>query len=69
MTQYRYVRAVKIARRLLGTLPQPHALFFLNGFCHYKLDVPRLIDAMDKPFWKFRMAAQLFDAGHWQSKD
>lgn len=34
-----------------------------------KMYTPLFLNAMDKPFWKFRMAAQLFDAGHWQSTD
>jgi hypothetical protein len=34
-----------------------------------KFYAPLFIYAMDQPFWKFRMAAQLYEAGHWQSTD
>jgi hypothetical protein len=34
-----------------------------------KFYAPLFIYAMDQPFWKFRMAAQLYEAGHWQCTD
>lgn len=30
---------------------------------------PLFVQAMEQPIWKFRMAVQLYEAGHWQSTD
>jgi hypothetical protein len=34
-----------------------------------KFYAPPFIYAMHQPFWKFRMAVQLYEAGHWQGTD
>jgi hypothetical protein len=34
-----------------------------------KFYAPLFINVLHQPFWKFRMAAQLYEAGHWQSTD
>ncbi len=52
-------------------VPQNQRLFSIRteDIKSLRFYAPLFLSAMHQSFWKFRMAVQLFEAGHWQSTD